>query len=83
MGTDGARSVFLVMVVDPRSAKIVLEKEVVAKDEGEARLKAIMGENIVDLDRMDIGCTCVIRDFVRPRKETQKVTISKEDDKDD
>ena len=78
VSTDNMRSVFLVIVVDPKTAKVVVREEVVAKGEDEAKLKAVMGKNIGDLDKMDIGCTCLIKDFIRPRKETQKVTISKE-----
>lgn len=78
MSTDNMRSVFLVIVVDPKTAKVVVREEIVAKGEDEAKLKAVMGKNIGDLDKMDIGCTCLIKDFIRPRKETQKVTISKE-----
>lgn len=78
MTSDNMRSVFLVIVVDPKTAKVVVREEIVAKGEDEAKLKAVMGKNIGDLDKMDIGCTCLIKDFIRPRKETQKVTISKE-----
>jgi hypothetical protein len=82
------RSLWRVYVVDPRgSGKVLMDgaKPVVAVTEGEAQLKAGVGqvaaEAGLDIEQVDIYCE-KIAEFVRPRRETQKVVLAKDDDKD-
>lgn len=83
MSDDKRRSVFQVFAVDPKTAKILVDERVVARDSSEATLKAVAkaqaGGQTIDFDRVDIGCTVVIEGFIRPKKETQKVVIEKEE----
>lgn len=80
-----SRSVFKVYVVDPKgSGKVLLDgKSVIAVSEGEAQLKAGVGQVAsdagLDVDQVDIYCEKVA-EFVRPRRETQKVVIAKDND---
>jgi hypothetical protein len=79
------RSLWRVYVVDPRgSGKVIAEglKPVVAVTEGEAQLKAGVGqiaaEAGLDIEQVDIYCE-KIAEFIRPRRETQKVVLAKDD----
>lgn len=88
MSEDKRRSVFQVFAVDPKTAKILIDERVVARDANEATLKAVAktqtAERAADfLDRVDIGCAVVVEGFIRPKKETQKVTIEKEESKEE
>jgi hypothetical protein len=81
------RSIFKVYVVDPRGSGTVLldGKSVVAISEGEAQLKAGVGqiasEKNFDLEQVDIYCE-KIAEFIRPRKDKQRVVIAKEGETD-
>lgn len=81
------RSLYKVYVVDPRKAgKVLLDgKTVIAITEGEAQMKAGVGEVVakegLDFEQVDIYCE-KIAEFIRPRKDTQKVVIAKDEDGD-
>jgi hypothetical protein len=80
MSENKNRSVYRVIAVDWKTGKVVLDEIVVEKNEQMATMKAMTQSKVtIDLDRVDIGCTVVIADFVRPKKETQKVVIEKEE----
>lgn len=74
-------------MVDPRKAgKVLLDgKPIIAASESEATLKAgvaqVADEANLDLDQVDIHVEHV-GDFIRPRKDTQKVKIAKDDEDD-
>lgn len=77
MSENNRRSIYQVFAVNPKTAKIEVNEQVVAKDESEAILKAMVGKSI-DIDKVDVGCAVLgPAGFIRPRKETQKVTIEK------
>lgn len=77
------RSLYKVYVVDPRGAgKVLLKGEkVIATTEAEAQLKAGVGKVIadagLDFEQVDIYCEQIAA-FIRPRKEIQKVVLSKD-----
>lgn len=79
------RTLFAVYVVDPRkNGKVLLDgKRVIAVNENQAMLKAGVAEVAekegLELEQVDVYVDC-IGTFIRPRKETQKVKVVKEDD---
>ena len=79
------RSLWRIYVVDPRKGGNVLMNGnvVVAKNENEALLKAGVAQVATDigreLDQVDVYAE-KIGTFIRPRKETQRVKITKEDE---
>jgi len=79
------RTLFAVYVVDPRkNGKILMDgKRVIAVNENQAMLKAGVAEVAdaegLDLEQVDVYVD-VIGTFIRPRKETQKVKVVKEDE---
>lgn len=81
------RSLYKVYVVDPRKAgKVLMDgKTVIAISEGEAQMKAGVGEVIakegLDFEQVDVYCEKVA-EFIRPRKDTQKVVIAKDEESD-
>lgn len=82
------RALWRVYVVDPRKAGQILldgSQPVIATGEVEAQMKAGVGEviakNNLDIEQCDIYCE-KIAEFIRPRKDTQKVVIAKDEDGD-
>jgi hypothetical protein len=78
------RTLFKVYVVDPRgTGKLIGEKTVIADNESQATLKAgvaqIASEQGLELEQVDIYVENIAQ-FIRPRKETQKVRIAKDED---
>lgn len=79
------RSLWRIYVVDPRKGGAILMNGnvVVAKNENEALLKAGVAQVVSDigreLDQVDVYAE-KIGTFIRPRKEAQRVKISKEDE---
>jgi hypothetical protein len=78
------RTLFRVYVVDPRGAgKLIGEKSVIAESESQATLKAgvaqIASDQGLELEQVDIYVENVAT-FIRPRKETQKVKIAKDEE---
>jgi len=78
------RTLYKVFVVDPRKqGKILVEKAVIAINENQAMLKAGVAEAAdgaeLELEQVDVYVQ-LIGTFIRPRKETQRVKISKEED---
>ena len=79
------RTLFKVYVVDPRkNGKILCDgKLVIAVNENQAMLKAgvagIADAAGLDLEQVDVYVQ-VIGTFIRPRKETQRVKVIKEED---
>ena len=79
------RTLFKVYVVDPRkNGKILLDgKLVIAVNENQAMLKAgvadIADKVGLELEQVDVYVQ-TIGTFIRPRKETQRVKITKEED---
>ncbi|MEA3431770.1 MAG: hypothetical protein U9R01_03695 [candidate division WOR-3 bacterium] len=79
------RTLFKVYVVDPKkNGKILLDgKLVIAVNENQAMLKAgvadIADKAGLDLEQVDVYVQTV-GTFIRPRKETQRVKITKEGD---
>lgn len=81
------RGLYKVYVVDPRGSGIVLMdgKTVIATNEGEAILKAgvaqVANEKGLELEQVDHYAEH-ISNFIRPRKETQRVKVVKEEEED-
>ena len=79
------RTLFKVYVVDPRkNAKILLDgKLVIAVNENQAMLKAGVADVAekagMDLEQVDVYVQ-TIGTFIRPRKETQRVKITKDEE---
>jgi hypothetical protein len=79
------RTLFRVYVVDPRkNGKILLDgKLVIAVNENQAMLKAgvadIADKEGLELEQVDVYVQ-TIGTFIRPRKETQRVKMVKEED---
>lgn len=79
------RSLFKVYVVDPRKNGTVLldGKLVIAENENQAMLKAgvatIAAEHGRELEQVDVHVEH-IGTFIRPRKETQRVKIAKDEE---
>lgn len=78
------RSLYKVYVVDPRKAGVLLdEKTVITETEEQALLKAGVAQTAekvgLELERIDTFVE-QIGEFIRPRKETQKVKMVKDDD---
>ena len=79
------RTLFKVYVVDPRkNGKILLEgKLVIAVNENQAMLKADVAkiaESVgLELEQVDVYVQ-TIGTFIRPRKETQKVKVTQDED---
>ena len=79
------RSLFRVYVVNPKGGgKVLLDgKCVIADNSNQATLKAgvaaIAEQEGLDLEQIDVYAEHVAQ-FVRPRRETQKVRIAKEDE---
>jgi len=82
------RSLYRVYVIDPRkTGKILLEgKMVIAENENQALLKAgvsqIAEQAGLELEQVDVFAEPVAT-FIRPRKETQRVKIAKEEEEED
>ena len=79
MAENNRRSVFQVLIVDPKTGTILRDEKVVAVDASRAQMIAVARAGIVDLDKVDIGCVVLVEGFIRPKKETQKVTIEKDE----
>jgi len=82
----GMRSLFKVYVVDPRKAgKLLDEKTVIAETEEQALLKAgvasVASDAGLELEQVDTYVEQVAQ-FIRPRKETQKVKVVAPDEDD-
>lgn len=83
--TLNERTLFKVYVVDPKkNGKILLDgKLVIAVNENQAMLKVGVGDiaanNGLELEQVDVYVQ-TIGTFIRPRKETQRVKITKEED---
>ena len=79
------RSIYRVYAVDPRGGgKVLMDgKAVVADSDTQATLKAgvaAAAEEVgLDLEQVDVYAEHVA-EFVRPRRETQKVKIAKDDE---
>lgn len=79
------RALYRVYVVDPRKGgKVLLDGElVIANDEGEAKMKSTAAQVArgvgLELDQVDI-CAELVEKFIRPRKETQRVRIAKDEE---
>uniref|UniRef100_A0A6M3LXW3 Uncharacterized protein n=1 Tax=viral metagenome TaxID=1070528 RepID=A0A6M3LXW3_9ZZZZ len=78
------RGLYNVYVVDPRKqGKLLDTKLVIAETEEQALLKAGVAEtaekNGLELEQVDTHVEIVDK-FIRPRKETQKVKVVKDDD---
>ena len=79
------RTLFRVYVVDPRKGGSILMdgNVVVAEDENQALLKSgvsgVVDKAGLELEQVDVY-TEKIGTFIRPRKETQRVKITKEED---
>ena len=77
------RSLWKLYVVDPRGpGKLLFESEpIIAATENEVQLKSGIGKVIsdagLDVGQVDIYCE-KIAEFIRPRKDTQKVVLAKE-----
>ena len=79
------RTLFRVYIVDPRKGgKVLMDgKPVIAKNENQAMLKAGIAE-IADkagreVEQLDVYVE-EVGTFIRPRKETQRVKITKEEE---
>ena len=78
------RSLYKVYVVDPRKLGTLLgEKTVIAETEEQALLKAgvvgIAEKAGLELEQVDTQVWC-LGTFIRPRKETQRVKMVKDED---
>lgn len=79
------RTLFKVYVIDPRkNGEVLMDgKLVIAINENQAMLKVgvadVADKEGLDLEQVDIYVQ-TIGTFIRPRKETQKVKITKEDE---
>ena len=81
------RTLFRVYVVDPRKGgKVLLNGEaVIALNENQAMLKVGIAKIAADADREIEQLDVYVEEvgtFIRPRKETQKVKITKDEEED-
>ena len=86
--TNPNRSLWRIYAVDPRGAgKVIMNgtEVVVASTESEALLKSGVGAEAakagLDISQIDVYAER-IAEFIRPRKDTQKVVMAKEGDLD-
>ncbi len=78
------RGLYLVIVVDPRkNGKVILKEDVIAVSDEDAKLKALTKVKLpegLEFDDVDVTVMDYNGNFIRPKKETQKVKIAKDDE---